>query len=59
MGNKLCQEFSEIANILQCIIEYSEEDPTKRSDYFKLIQKHAEKALLKLEEDHLVKECAD
>jgi hypothetical protein len=54
MGNKLCEEFSEIANILQCIIEYSENDPTKRSDYFKLIQTHSQKALLKLEEYHLV-----
>ena len=54
MGNKLCVEFGEIANILQCIIEYNEDDPTKRSDYFKLIQRHAEKALLKLEEEHLV-----
>jgi hypothetical protein len=54
MGNKLCEEFSEIANILQCIIEYNENDPMKRSDYFRLIQQHSKKALLKLEEYHLV-----
>ena len=51
MGNKLCSEFSEIANILQCIIEYPEgEDVAKTSDYFRLIQKHALKAVMKLEE---------
>lgn len=50
MGDKLCQEFSEIANILQYVIEYDEKDPIKRSNCLELIQNRVKKALLKLEE---------
>ena len=50
MGDKLCQEFHEIANILQYVIEYEEKDPTKRSQFLELIQNRVKKALLKLEE---------
>lgn len=46
MGDKLV---SELSNILQCIIEFKDEDPAKRSAYFGMIQKHARKTLEKLE----------
>lgn len=46
MGEKL---FSELTNILRCITDFDETDPTKRSDYFTVIQKHAKKTLTKLE----------
>lgn len=47
MGDKL---FSEVNNILRCIVDFDEKDPQKRSDYFNVIQKHARKTLVKLEE---------
>jgi hypothetical protein len=56
MNDKLNKEdFSEreplpdIANILECIADYPlEGDPIRRSDYFRVIQKHTEKALQKI-----------
>lgn len=48
------EEFPEIANILQYIAEYPEDaDPVIRSDYFKVIQKHTRRILLKLEQHPL------
>jgi hypothetical protein len=47
MGDKL---FSEINNILRCIVDFNETDTTKRSEYFTIIQKHAKKTLINLEE---------
>jgi len=47
MGDKL---FSELNNILRCIVDFQEVDTTKRSDYFTIIQKHARKTLIRLEE---------
>lgn len=36
----------EIANLIQCIVEYPiEGDPVNRSEYFRVIQKHAKRAL--------------
>lgn len=46
MGEKL---FSEVNNILRCIVDFDEKDPEKRSEYFAVIQKHAKKTLVKLE----------
>lgn len=40
------ESLPEIANIIQCIVEYPiEGDPVRRSEYFKVIQKHAKRAL--------------
>jgi len=49
MGSKLYEDFHEIANILQYVIEYDEKDPIKRSAFLDLIQKRVTKALDKLE----------
>jgi hypothetical protein len=47
----LKEQFSEIANILQCIVDYPKEaSPEIRSNYFKVIQTHTERALIKLEQ---------
>jgi hypothetical protein len=36
----------EVANIIQCIVDYPlEGDAIRRSEYFKVIQKHAKRAL--------------
>jgi hypothetical protein len=55
MDNVVPQEqFPEIANILQCIAEGPKEaDPVIRSEYFRVIQKQAEKILIKLETNPL------
>ena len=45
---------SEIINILECIISYQDEDPVRRSDYFRVIQKKTEKALEHLEQHPLI-----
>jgi hypothetical protein len=43
------EQLSEIVNILQYIVEYPKEgDPVKRSDAFRVIQAHTERALSKL-----------
>lgn len=40
----------EVANILQCIVEYTKEtDPVIRSNYFRVIQVQTERVLNKLE----------
>jgi hypothetical protein len=49
------EQFSEIVNILQCIVDYPKEiDPVVRSDYFKVIQTQTERALIKLDNKPLV-----
>lgn len=53
MGDKL---YSELNNILRCIVDFDEADPNKRSEYFTVIQKHAKKTLMKLEEQIPVQE---
>lgn len=53
MGEKL---FSEVNNILRCIVDFDEKDPEKRSEYFTVIQKHAKKTLMKLEEQVTISE---
>ena len=47
MGDKL---YSELNNILRCIVDFNDADPNKRSEYFAVIQTHAKKTLMKLEE---------
>lgn len=47
MGDKL---FSEVNNILRCIVDFNDKDPKSRSEYFDVIQKHAKKILVKLED---------
>lgn len=49
------ESVSEIVNILQYIVEYPREgDPVKRSDVFRVIQTHAERALKHLDHKHLI-----
>ena len=51
----LKEQFSEIANILQCIVDYPKEAPPEiRSNYFKVIQAHTQRALIKLEQHPLI-----
>lgn len=52
MDNMTIEPFCEITNLLQCIVEGPrEEDPIKRSEYFRVIQKHAERVLKKLKKE--------
>jgi hypothetical protein len=48
------EQYPEIANILEAIVNYKDEDPVRRSDYFRVIQKHTEKALKKLDHQPLI-----
>jgi len=50
MDETLKEQFTEIANILQYIVEYPEEaDPVTRSNAFKAIQTQTKRALIRLE----------
>lgn len=55
MGSKLYEDFYEIANILQYVIDYDENDPIKRSDFLSMIQKRMTKALDNVSRPQLVK----
>ena len=54
MGSKLYEDFYEIANIMQYVIEYDEKDPIKRSEFLTLIQKRMIKALDNVDKPQLV-----
>ena len=47
------EQAPEIANILECIVTFTDEDPIRRSDYFRVIQKKTVKALQHLEQKSL------
>lgn len=49
MNNLSNEPHSEIANILECIVEYPKDgDPKLRSDYFAIIQEKTKEALTRL-----------
>jgi hypothetical protein len=49
MENMPEEQFSEIANLLQCIVEGPKgDDPVIRSEYFKVVQSHSKRILVKL-----------
>jgi len=54
MDNVPQEQFPEIANLLQCIVEGPKgDDPVVRSEYFKVVQRHSERILEKLETNPL------